>query len=259
MTATVELPPAPPAQPLRWRRAFGALRALLDDPDDTAQAGDLVMAIGTRSNERNFRRFAASPLGRALLAQRPSLADALSDRAALERLPASSLGRAYLAYLDRNGFRPLALVEMGREIQARWQREEATPPLDPVRSWINDRITLAHDLFHVLTDYGTDGVGEATLLAFSLAQLGGRANALLTVGAAFEVWRILGASWLRYEFRAWRRGRRAMWLAALPWEDLLPLRLETVRALVGVESPERAHPGGILRGNFDERGVLVPA
>ncbi len=134
-------------------------------------------------------------------------------------------------------------------MQDHWESEEGVPPLDPLRAWFRDRTLLVHDLFHVLTDYGTDELGEATLLAFSLAQLGGRSQALLTFGAALEVWRALGWRWLLYDFRAWRRGRSASWLVALPWEELLPLRLETVGRLAGVLDAAEAHPKGVLRGS----------
>ena len=88
---------------------------------------------------------------------------------------------------------------------------------------------MLHDLFHVLTGYGTDDIGEATLLAFTLGQVPGRGQALLTIGAGFEVARALGRPWLRYDLRAWRRGRRAVCLACVPWEALLPLPLDEVR------------------------------
>jgi ubiquinone biosynthesis protein COQ4 len=259
VTHVLQIPSAPPALPARWRRAVRALRDLLADPDRTELAVDLVYALGTRSFERNFQRFARSEAGRRLLAERPSLLGALSDREALARLPEASLGRAYLRYLEQNGFEPDGLLAVNRRVQERWEDEEGLPALDPLRAWFRDRNLLAHDLFHVLTDYGTDEVGEATLLAFSLAQLGGRANALLTAGAAFEGARALGLRWLRYDFRAWRRGRRSSWLMALPWEDLLPTRLDVVRELAGLASSEAAHPDGILRGRIDDGHVFTPA
>ena len=255
----LRIPPPPPPQPVHWRRALRELRALLDDPDDTDRAVHLMYALGTRQFERSFQRFAASATGRPLLAERPSLLGVLSDRDGLARLPEESFGRAYLAYLERNGFAPNGLLEVQNRVQARWEREEGIPPLDELRAWFRDRTILAHDLFHVLTGYGTDEIGEATLLAFSLAQVGGRGQTLLTFGAAFECWRVLGRRWLRYDFRAWRRGRRASWLVALPWEELLPLRLATVRRLSGVTDPCEAHPGGILRGSIDEGYVFTPA
>ena len=255
----LEIPPPPPPQPTRWRRAFGELRALIADPDDTDRAVSVVYALGGQEFERNFQHFAASPSGRALLEERPSLLAALSERAALERMPGGSLGRVYLTYLDANGFAPDGLLTVQNRVQALWEREADWPTLDPLRSWFRDRTLLSHDLFHVLTDYGTDGVGEATLLAFSLAQLGGRGQTFLTLGAALEVARHLGWRFLGYDFRAWRRGRRAAWLPALPWEELLPLRVDTVRRLAGIAEASAVHPGGVLRGTLDERGMFQPA
>ncbi|MGH7287654.1 MAG: Coq4 family protein [Myxococcota bacterium] len=255
----LEIPPSPPPQPTQWRRAFRELRALIANPDETDHAIHLIYALGRQEFERNFQRFAASPGGRALLAERPSLLAALSDRESLVRLPENSLGRGYLAYIDRNGFAPDGLLAVQNRVQEAWQRDEGVPALDPLRAWFRDRSLLAHDLFHVLTDYGTDGIGEATLLAFSLAQLGGRGQALLTFGAALEVWRTLGWRWLVYDYRAFRRGRAAAWLVTLPWEELLPLRVETVRRLAGVAEASEVHPGGVLRDSPDARGVLTAA
>ena len=253
----LEIPPPPPLA-THWRRAFRSMRELLDDPDDTAKAIDFFYAIGRREFERSFQRFAASPQGRALLAEQPDIAAALSDRAALAGMAEGSFGRAYLAFLERNGFQSMGLLQLQREVEARWDAEEGVPRLDPLRAWFRARFILSHDLFHVLTGYGTDEVGEATLLAFSLAQLGGRGQALLTFGAALETWRVLGWRWIRYDFRAWRRGRRAAWLVALPWEELLPLRLATVRRLARLADPGEAHPEGVLRGSVHD-GVFTPA
>jgi ubiquinone biosynthesis protein COQ4 len=238
----------PPPPPLRtdWPRAWRSLRALIADSDDTERAMDFEYAAGRRDFERCFQRFVASPGGRSTLAARADLAGALADRTALEHLSADSLGRAYLDYLDCNGFRATGLLELAARVQARWEAEDGVPPLDSARAWFRDRFLLTHDLFHVLTGYGTDDVGEATLLAFSLAQQGGASSALLTLGAAFEVWRALGAEWLRYALGAWWRGRRAAWLLGLPWEDLLPLRLDAVRRIAGIVPADEAHPGGIL-------------
>lgn len=248
--APLEIPSVPADQlRMRWRRALRSLRALLADPDDTAKAIEVNLAIGARDFERSLQRFAATAEGQALLRERPSLVAALSDRDALARMPPDSLGRAYLAYLDANAFTATGLLELQHATQARWERQEGYPPIDPVRAWYRDRGILAHDLFHVVTGYGTDDLGEATLLAFSQAQIGGRGNALLTAGAAFEVLRVLGLRWLAYPWRAWRRGRGAVRLLALPWEELLPLRLSTVRRIARVGELEEMHPGGVIHGH----------
>jgi ubiquinone biosynthesis protein COQ4 len=248
-----EVPPPAARIPFRPGRALRALRALLRDPDDTEKAIDVFYAIGPNSFERQFQRLLRSRAGRCLLAARPSLAGALGDRDTLERLPAGSLGRAYLAYLDRNGFETTGLLALNHRVAARWERDEGIPPLDPARAWFRDRSILVHDLFHVLTDYPTDDVGEATLLAFSQAQLPGRAQLLLLAGATQALVRARGWRALGNVVAAWRRGRRATWLPAQPWEQLLALPLDTVRTLVGVSDALEAHPRGVPSGTVAPR------
>jgi ubiquinone biosynthesis protein COQ4 len=249
------IPPAPPAPPVRLRLALRALRALLAAPDDTERAIDFMNALAPREVERSFQRLAASERGRALLAERPSLLAALADHDALARLPEASFGRSYLAYLERNGFEPGGLLALNLRVRARWEREGLLPPHDAWRAWFSERSILLHDVFHVLTDYGTDDLGEATLLVFSLAQTGGRAQALLTLGAAFDATRARGPRFLRSAWHAWRSGRHATALVTLPWEELLPLRLETVRRLAGMLTPAEAHPEGIPRGLVVQRSA----
>lgn len=213
----------------KWRRARRALRELLEDPDDTDKARDLDLAIGAKANERHFLAFVRSPEGQRLLRDRPSLLEALSDRDALEKLDEESLGRAYLAYMDRNGFDARSLIDLRERTQERWEHEEGLSPLDPLRAWYHDRAMLTHDLAHVVTGYDTDGLGEAVLLAFGLAQAPSPAGAMLTFGAAAHLMRIEGLAILRLDLRAWSRGRKARSLVSAPWESWLPRPLDDVR------------------------------
>ena len=48
-------------------------------------------------------------------------------------------------------------------------------------------------------------------------------------------------------------------LVALPWEELLPLRLDSVRRLAGVVDADEAHPEGILRGHIVTRAAPASA
>ena len=234
-------PPAARRPRREWRRAWRALRVLLDNPDQTEKAFEVVHALDGPAEERTFRSFAMHPEGRRLLAERPSLRDALADREALRALPGDSFGRAVLAHYEANGLDPTKLVALDNEAAAN------EPSLDSSRTWFRERLMLMHDLWHVLTGYGADGLGEAALLPFSHTQMGGFGSAMLTLGAGTNVFWHRGLPWLLYFRRAWRRGRRAALLTALPYEELLPLPLETVRVLAGVEPPNVAHRGGIWR------------
>ena len=243
--------PSLPRRPREWGRAMRALRALLANPDDTILAFEIFDAIDRDVEERAFQRFRRDPVGRRLLATRPSLAARLSDRGALAALPAGSFGRAYLAYLDANRFDPLGLLHLKTTLEARVRaRGEERPQLDAAREWFRERGILTHDLWHVLTGYGTDDLGEAALLPFSLAQSGGWANALLVAGVTLRGLRVAGPTFPRYLLQAWRRGRCARWLAALPYEELLSAPLAEVRQRAAILAADEAHPGGIRHGSW---------
>jgi ubiquinone biosynthesis protein COQ4 len=247
------LPPPPPTRPVEWWRAVQAVRTLIAHPEQTEKAFEVFLALQGDQEEQIFQRAVASPSGARLAACRPALLDRLLDRAGLEALPEASFGRAYVAYLDRTGFDPAGLVKLKGEMEAYAESVgEALPALDATREWFRVRGILLHDLWHVLTDYGTDEVGEAALLAFSYAQLPGRANRLLVFGAALRGTVEAGVGFTRYLYQAWRRGRRAVWLATLPYEELLAEPLDAVRALARIEPELVAHPGGILRGPWVE-------
>lgn len=246
-----EIAPPPPRRRLEWRRAWRSLRELIADPKQTEKVFELLGAVGGDDGESSFQRFLAHPEGRRLLAARPCLLEALADRSALSRMPEGSFGQAYLDFVRARGFEPAGLLE------ARANSETRKSELDPIREWYFDRTNLMHDLWHVITGYGTDEAGESALLAFSLAQIPTRGIALLVVAAAAVGRKDLRLSWPRYLHRAWIRGRRAALLTTVPWEDLLPRPLEEVRLRLRIEPALVAHPGGILTGDRD--GAAVPA
>jgi ubiquinone biosynthesis protein COQ4 len=224
----------------QWRRALRALRTLLREPDRTEQPFEVMAALDPDLMERGLARMLSHPEGRRLFVERPMLLDRLSDRAALARLPEGSFGRAYLAHVERHGLDPGKLAELGRSFPEIRAEDEGA-------RWFSDRSELSHDLHHVLTGYGADGLGETALLWFSYGLTGGRGTALLMVGAALRTRHDTGRGWMLYLWRALRRGQNAGCLAAMPWETLLALPLAEVRRLAGIEAPERVHPEGVRR------------
>lgn len=240
----VELPPRVPRRGVQWRRILRLLRELRENPRDTQKAFEMFEAVGGRGDEGLFRRFARTEEGQELLAERPVLLRLLADREALAAMPERSFGRAYLAFAEANGFAADGLLET---------RDEAFAGLDdelhPDVRWFFDRLTLSHDLWHVLTDYGTDEAGELALLAFSRAQgLNGRVVTVFTILGAL----LGGRAVQRYMWQAWRRGARTDCLVVQRWEELLWLPIETVRRRLSIAPPAVAHPRGLLRVVDDE-------
>ncbi len=247
-------------RPVQWRRATRALRQLLADSSRTDLAFEVTYALGGNSGERLYQRFLAHPDGPVLLAARPALLDALSDRTALGAMPAGSLGRAYLDFLRAGDLSAEGLVEAS---------ETAERPQDvgADRRWFFDRLRDNHDLWHVLTGYGRDEAGEAANLAFTLGQTRDTGVAFMVLAAAWVGGMAPEVSpdgvrrgwflWQRYLYQAWQRGRRAAFLIAARFEELLPRPLEEVRRTLRIEPAERVHPGGIIVGNRSDHAALV--
>jgi ubiquinone biosynthesis protein COQ4 len=238
-----ELPPAV-ARPVQ----FGRLKLHLDRlaagrPEHILESAYSVGdAIGGMSDEHHLRRLWRTERGRALLASGSSLPDALADRAALRSMPANSLGRAFLEFAERHGIDVLALLESEHAVSRDYK------DLDPLRQWLSDRLTVSHDLWHVLSGYDATPPGESALMGFSLPQ---RANdralpIFITMSVASKKLRARDA------LRAIRRGLRADYLVEERFEDLLPLPLEVVRERLCIDPPRVAHPGVV------PEGMLVP-
>ena len=244
--ALVIAPPRP-ALPFDWRTTLRILKQLNADPDRTELVFELFDAAGGDGFERGFQRFAADPAGQRLLREQPNLVDALADRDALAAMPDGSFGRAYLDFARARDFAADGLVAINHETNA-----TDGPDEDPHRRYYGDRVTAMHDLWHVLTDYGTDEAGEGTLLAFSLAQIPSRGFLFLVLLSAvvMPVRPLLRCQ--RHLLRAWWRGRRAARLDRVHYEALLPLSVDVVRQQLGIQAAAVAHPRGILRGSTGE-------
>jgi ubiquinone biosynthesis protein COQ4 len=211
--------------------AWRALRELLRNPDDTSQVFRIVEALSGRTGERVFTRFRRDPTGARILRERRSLLDTLTDREALLALPPGSLGRSYAEFTEREQISADGLVDASRA------RGEV---LDAERRLVFDRLRDGHDLWHVVTGYGRDLIGEAALLAFSFAQTRNPGIGLIV---AMAFWKTRHNAAFRELLRGgWRRGRRAAWLPAADWEALLPLPLDEVRARLGVQVAPRYEP-----------------
>jgi ubiquinone biosynthesis protein COQ4 len=214
-------------------RALRAARVVFADPDDLPQVFVIVEALSCDTLERVARRLDRSESGRRLRAARPDIAAVLSDRRALARMPEGSLGRAYLAFVERE----MISADGIRDAGARGANVEF--PIPQPLDWVHARLRDTHDLWHAVTGYSGDVLGETALLAFTFAQTWNPAIALI-IGLGWVKSAALpngGANARRTIVGGFLRGRKAAWLPEQEWEGMLPLPLHEVRRRLGLESP----------------------
>jgi ubiquinone biosynthesis protein COQ4 len=207
--------------PLQAMRAIKVLLAT----GDTRQIFVILRAMRGQSVKRNFRRFAQSPVGQRVLAERRDIYPVLTNCKALRALPDGSLGRAYLAFMEAEDLSAQALVQASES----WQSDSVPPDVDLFRT----RMRELHDLSHVVTGYGRDPLGEACLLIFTYRQQGNLGRLMIVAMA----WGRLpkAARWAVYE--AWRNGKTGGWFADQDWEALLARPLEEVRRALSIPVP----------------------
>ena len=210
-------------QPLK---ALAALRALKANPEDTSQVFALFRALRGKSGLRAFARFKASPVGQAVLAERRVLLDRLSDAAALAALPEGSVGRAYAHFMQSENLTAAGLVEASN-----WDNELVPPDIALFRNRMRD----AHDLTHILTGYGRDGLGEMCLLAF-MNRHSRNLGQLLIIAMN---WSRMSPGWRAAVRQAWRDGKKVRWMLALDFEALLGRPLTEVRRELNIAEPVR--------------------
>ena len=214
--------------------ALRSVRALLANPDDLPQVFTLLEALAGDTHERMERRLATSDAGRRILAERPNIVPLLEDREALRRLPDGSLGRAYLAFLESENISAAG-------IQNADARGRAHPEsLPPVEAYLHQRMRDTHDLWHAVTGYKGDVVGEAALLAFTLGQIWNTGIGLLVAVGFYKTFGSPEARALIVD--GFRRGHRAAWLPEQPWESMLAMPVAEVRAKLGIGAPPAYTP-----------------
>lgn len=232
-------------------RALRAARILARDPDDLPQVFTIIEALSGNTIGRTVRRMRSLPSGRRLLEQKPDIVELLADRAGLARLPEGSLGRAYLDFVERENITAegIRAADDAGTHDERWLE----PPLD----WMAMRMRDTHDLWHAAIGYSGDVLGEASLLAFTLAQTKNPAIALI-VGIALlkTVMAPQGGAAARTTIvDGWKRGLRAHWLPAQEWEQLLAVPLEQVRQQLSLGAP----PVYTRIRSYELKGAPAPA
>jgi ubiquinone biosynthesis protein COQ4 len=202
--------------------------------EDTRQVFLLMDALRGKTTLRQFARFRQTETGRAVLAEERRLLDRLDDRAQLASLPQGTLGRGYHEFMASEDLSATGLVEASRF------RE--TLPVHEDMTVFRERNREMHDLLHVVAGYGRDPLGEACLAAFSFAQTGLKGFAVIAIFAGQRISRARpGHAVRRAVLEGYRHGRRAEWLVAADWENLMAEPIDAIRTRFRV-TPPRLYP-----------------
>lgn len=212
-------------EPLKALRAF---RKLVRDKEDTAQVFEIMQALSGRSIGRGYNRLLKTMEGGRQAFLREELAHKLDDPVWLARFGPGTVGAAYREFREARGFTAEGLADEARKV---------APLVDAQHPviWYSRRIRDVHDVWHVLTGYGTDALGEACVEAFSYAQTRNLGFAFIGWGAAREIQREARAVPARRAvWQAYRNGRAARWLPGLDYEALFEQPLDVVRGRLNI-------------------------
>ena len=209
----------------RARTAYRAMRALIADPDDTRQVFYIGLVVNRRSYPQFLARWTSDDEGARLLRERPAIDSQHVDFDALRALPETTLGGAYVRYLDANGLDPDLF--------------QPPPGLPEIPAYIGQRMRQVHDLWHVLTGYRTDVPGEIALQAFTWGQTGVASSALVAIVASAR-FALTQPHVVRMAFDGYRRGAKARFLASIRLEDHFARELDELRSEWDIEVEPQA-------------------
>jgi ubiquinone biosynthesis protein COQ4 len=170
-----------PRTELRPFKALHHFRKLIADKEDTEQVFHIIAALRSGKFRSIAKKFWFSDKGQKILANDQRLIDILDDHETLKKLPAGTVGRAYVDFMEREGLSAAGLeAEYAKFSDAGVRYEDG---LDRY----GDRLRDTHDLTHVLTGYGRDVLGEQCVLAFTYAQNRNLGVGFIAYAGGFEL------------------------------------------------------------------------
>ncbi|MEM9501866.1 MAG: Coq4 family protein [Pseudomonadota bacterium] len=216
--------------PLKVLRHFGKL---VEDKEDTEQVFHIIEATKGRKSHRQAWDFIQSVDGQRFLREETDIPAMLDDHARWIDLPDNSVGQRYMAFMKREGLTAAGLVEESHK----WTPPAGRP--DDLTEWYFNRLRDTHDLFHVLTGYGRDALGEASLLGFSYAQNHNKGVVFIAYAGARQIKKVSGTQ--APLFSAVREGQRlgkaAAKLAHVDVEAVMREDIDEARERLNIGKP----------------------
>jgi ubiquinone biosynthesis protein COQ4 len=197
-----------------------AVVRVLGDSTKTHEIHRVEEITGRPAYRKLIADIARDPDARELMRDRPELSSELVDYDGLRRLPATTLGGAYVRHLDGNG------------LSADYQAAATRHVDDEEMAYLMRRFRQTHDVWHALLGLGTTGHEEVIIHWFSYGQMRLPVSALIMVfGTMKHI--VLERRWgalRKGMFEAYQLGRDAAPLLPVYWEKLWERPIDEVRA-----------------------------
>lgn len=219
---------------MRPIKAWRHFRQLVADKEDTAQVFHIVEALKGRTSMDIAFAFLRSAQGRAFMAANENIPAMLDDHARWADCGPDTVAAHYIAFMKREGLSAAGLVAESHRFLPPEQR-----PLDQTE-WYYERVRDTHDLFHILTGYGRDALGEAALLGFSYEQNRNLGVKFIAYAGAREIKKSTRSRAPIYAAigEGRRLGRAAARLAHMDVERVMREDIAAARARLNIGKPE---------------------
>ncbi|MDP5104527.1 MAG: ubiquinone biosynthesis protein COQ4 [Erythrobacter sp.] len=222
----ISLPLVAPERKVSGIRPFKVLhhfRKLIEDKEDTAQVFHIIEATKGKRSHHQAWDFIRSPEGQRYIAEETDIPGMLDDHARWADCGPNSMAAHYIAFMKREGLSAAGLVEESNK----WQPPEERH--SDLTEWYMNRLRDTHDLYHVLTGYGRDALGEASLLGFSYEQNFNKGILFIAYAAARQIKKMSGTKAPLYT--AIKEGRRLGKAATkISHQDIAALMREDIDA-----------------------------
>lgn len=213
-------------------RAVKNFRLLMKDKEDTSLVFKIYESLPSNDFLPRVKELALSERGEFLRSSEPSLPEILDDHAELRKTPKGSLAHAYCDFMETEGLSAAGLVAEAEKL--------GRPKYNDLVQWFAERSRDTHDLFHVLTGYGRDALGEQCVLLFTHGQSPAHGHLLIGYAGALNIKMQVNGSKapvMGAVNQAKRTGKGAPRLIEQPIRELLKQPIESVRAALNIPEP----------------------
>src|SRR5581483_238898 len=218
-----------------WLRALRALQRLFKNKEDTAEVFEIMFALNGRAYAEDYARLLETADGGRIAYERVEFADRLGDAAWVASFPPRSVGAAYRDFQATEHLSVQGLIDESHKGVPEQELDQRHP-----YAWWFRRIRDLHDVWHVLTGYGRDALGEMCLASFAYQEVRGAGWALIVGGGFLRCHGPAAAKARLAMLEARARARRAAWLPGEDYERLMFEPLEAARARLRL-TPPRAY------------------